>query len=583
MRRAGAQWWPRGAVGHDGAVREHTVELDDLGSRRMVLVLPCGGGDLLDELRRRGVPAVGVDTTEECVQACRAKGHPAWRLPWAQLGEFPERFDAACVDLDALGVAESPGASAALLGALVETVLDGALVSVCGRGAQLDAAMASLPPELAVVHRGESLLRLQRRWRPSASDLTGAVGGVAVSTYADLFVGHGPVLELGAGCGRFLDALRLRDLEVAGVESDPSLAGAAAAVGHRILAPDAVFGSDAMTADGGWGGVFVGAAIEAVDPALRPDLFVQCRRLLRPMGRLVMNVRRRFFPELCEELTAAGFEIARSASVARDPDRGLVIGIAPRVAAAVAPQLPRAVSQLHTRDLPIQQPPATLFDLERFERRVFSQGGEDGLLDAIFGIVGATNRRYVELGGGDGVQCNTEHLRQLGWRGLIVDGACKPGRPDIPLVNAWITAEGVEALMDAHDVPQEPDLLSLDIDGNDYWVWQAIQRRPRVIIAEYNANLPARRALTIPYDPKHSWDGTDFYGASLMALVHVARQKGYTLVYCTQAGVNAVFVRDDLLGGAVGPDPAAIYRPPNYWYRGARSVPNLERRMVEVS
>jgi hypothetical protein len=204
------------------------------------------------------------------------------------------------------------------------------------------------------------------------------------------------------------------------------------------------------------------------------------------------------------------------------------------------------------------------------------------VLAAIFARVGATDRSYVEFGCGDGVQCNTAHLRRQGWRGLLMDGVDAPGAPDAEIHAAWITAENINALLDVHGVSQEPDLMSVDLDGNDWWVWRAITRRPRVVVVEYNANLGADDALTIPYDPQHRWDGSDYYGASLPALERLGRSKGYTLVYCNTAGVNAFFVRDDLLGGEAPRDVRAIWRPPNYWYRRARQFPDLARPWVAL-
>jgi hypothetical protein len=238
--------------------------------------------------------------------------------------------------------------------------------------------------------------------------------------------------------------------------------------------------------------------------------------------------------------------------------------------------------RIDTAALPLQRPPRSFFDLERAERQVTSQGGEDGVLAELFARLGTTNRNYVEFGCGDGLQCNTTQLRRAGWTGLLMDGVAAPAADDAVIHAAWITAANINPLLDQHGVPAEPDLLSIDVDGNDYWIWRAITRRPRVVVAEYNANLPADRALTMPYDPQHRWDGSDFYGASLLALAQLGRTKGYTLVYCTQAGVNAFFVRDDLLPGIEPVAPQLLYRAPNYWYRGARSRPDLTRAMQSV-
>ena len=201
-----------------------------------------------------------------------------------------------------------------------------------------------------------------------------------------------------------------------------------------------------------------------------------------------------------------------------------------------------------------------LSDLLPFEKRVCSQNGEDGIISAIFTRIGATNKYFVEFGVEDGKVCNTRLLRRRGWNGLQMDPA---DDKDGFVKKEFITAENVESLFTKYEVPEEPDLLSLDIDGNDYWVWKAISRfSPRVIIIEYNATIPPQEPKTIKYDPEFRWDRTDYFGAGLGALVKLGRKKGYTLVGVNSNGVNAFFVRDDLIEGNFAPKPAEeLFRP----------------------
>lgn len=128
-----------------------------------------------------------------------------------------------------------------------------------------------------------------------------------------------------------------------------------------------------------------------------------------------------------------------------------------------------------------------------------------------------------------------------------------------------ITVENINDLFAKYSVPDECDVLSIDIDGNDYWAWEAIATgyRPRIVIAEYNAAILADKSLTIAYDPRHRWARTDSFGASLLALTNLARCRGYTLVYRESTGTNAFFVRDDLVRGRSRPI-AELYRRPNY-------------------
>lgn len=130
------------------------------------------------------------------------------------------------------------------------------------------------------------------------------------------------------------------------------------------------------------------------------------------------------------------------------------------------------------------------------------------------------------------------------------------------LQQEFITAENIEELFSKYNVPKEFDLLSIDIDGNDYWVWNAIKNYfPRVVIMEYNACIPYAPAVTVPYEPSFSWDKTEYYGASLSAMVQLAKEKNYTLIDTDSCGVNAFFVRNDLLKPFKISPPATLYRP----------------------
>lgn len=172
--------------------------------------------------------------------------------------------------------------------------------------------------------------------------------------------------------------------------------------------------------------------------------------------------------------------------------------------------------------------------------RIHSQNGEDGIIAWIFEKIGHRNRCFVEFGVGNGTVCNTRLLLERGWNGLWMDSA--------PSANERIKVErvepdNVEALFDRYKVPHEFDLLSIDIDGMDYYVWHALRRwHPRVVVIEYNARLGPRDDIVVPYDKEWSWDQTDYFGASLAALNRLAESKGYGLVACDHRGVNAFFV-----------------------------------------
>jgi FkbM family methyltransferase len=201
--------------------------------------------------------------------------------------------------------------------------------------------------------------------------------------------------------------------------------------------------------------------------------------------------------------------------------------------------------------------------------RLASQNQEDGVTLGLFKRIGPSTRRFVELGSGLSGGNSAVLALELGWKGLMVDGdaahIAQVGRrfPGVTAVCAWITAEGANELIASNEFSGDIDLLSIDLDGNDYWVWKAITAcNPRVAIVEYNSIFGAERAVTIPYDPKFQRSEHRFiyYGASLAALAALARQKGYRLVCTDTYGINAFFLRND-----VGPEipactPAEAYR-----------------------
>jgi len=207
-----------------------------------------------------------------------------------------------------------------------------------------------------------------------------------------------------------------------------------------------------------------------------------------------------------------------------------------------------------------------LGDLTRFERSVHSQNGEDGILEAIFARIGPGGRSFVEFGVEDGRECNTRHLAERhGWSGLLMDGGHEDARRN--LRREMITAENVVGLFRQYGVPAALDLLSIDIDGNDYWVWRALAPhwRARVVVIEYNASEGPEASTSIVYDPAFRWDETDYMGASLGALVALGATHRYTLVACDSRGVNAFFVADELVEGNFTRRPAAeLWRPPRF-------------------
>jgi hypothetical protein len=219
---------------------------------------------------------------------------------------------------------------------------------------------------------------------------------------------------------------------------------------------------------------------------------------------------------------------------------------------------------LHYKELLRQGAALPKFDDVEF--RAFSQNGEDGILLYLFSLIATTNKRAVEICAGDGIQCNTANLIvNHGWNALLIDGdegnvncggAFYKQCPDTMVwppkfIHAWITAENVNSLVSDNGFTGDIDLLSLDMDGVDYWIWDALTViKPRVVVLEYNNIWGPDVSVTVPYNPEfrteyNQW-GCDYSGASLAAFVKLGRKKGYRLVGCQRYGFNAFFVRSDI-------------------------------------
>ncbi len=207
----------------------------------------------------------------------------------------------------------------------------------------------------------------------------------------------------------------------------------------------------------------------------------------------------------------------------------------------------------------------------------FSEFEEDGHLLYLLTLAGSTSRTVVEISSQDGRVCMATNLIvHHRWRGFLFDGdpvfvregrrffAAHPAtRSAPPVVRAeWFTRDNVNHALAAAGVPDEVDVLSLDIDGNDLYLWSAMKLRPRILICEFNNAVPSDLALTIPYRPVFSFaalppDQAMFRSASLTAFVAVGRRKGYRFVGMNALGFNAIFLRDDVLAGEMPEMPAS--------------------------
>ena len=240
------------------------------------------------------------------------------------------------------------------------------------------------------------------------------------------------------------------------------------------------------------------------------------------------------------------------------------------MAAAPEPSAAAQISQvlLRLQYRALARRPADLPEFTDVEFRCYSQNGEDGILLYLFSLLGTVNRQVVEIGAGDGIECNAANLIvNHSWHGLLIDGDTRQiarGKQFYAegkntwvhpptLVASWVTLENINPLITANGFSGEIDLLSLDLDGNDYWIWRALDCvRPRVVVLEFNAALGPERRLSMPYQPDYRLDvKVQPYrcGASLPAFVTLGREKGYRLVGVHSHGFNAFFVQ-----GGVGED-----------------------------
>jgi len=247
-----------------------------------------------------------------------------------------------------------------------------------------------------------------------------------------------------------------------------------------------------------------------------------------------------------------------------------------------------AAESLRLFDLELERHPryADPRRLLRYAFAVCSQNGEDGIIREIFRRIGPGDRIFAEIGVGDGTENNTAFLLSQGWRGFWIDGdrsflktierAANLQDGCLKSSVTFVSRENIAGLFEALGVPKQFDLLSLDIDQNTYYIWEGLTGfRPRVVVIEYNASIPPDVEWRVQYDARRTWDGTHNYGASLKALELLGRKLGYCLVGCDFNGVNAFFVRDDLVADRfAGPFTSENqYEPPRYFLRQRRGHP----------
>lgn len=191
-----------------------------------------------------------------------------------------------------------------------------------------------------------------------------------------------------------------------------------------------------------------------------------------------------------------------------------------------------------------------LFHMEGRERKVYSQNGEDGILEYIFDNLGTTDKFYVEFGVETCTECNTRYLWEAyGWDGVLMDGSgkSKDGRV---IFNHLITSENIVSLLESHKVPRSFDLLCVDLDFNDYYVAKSILKagfRPRVVVQEVNRNWGVDESYTVVENTQNYVVATTcstYWGMSQLAAYRLYSSFGYVPVYVEKEAVNMFFIHE---------------------------------------
>ena len=214
----------------------------------------------------------------------------------------------------------------------------------------------------------------------------------------------------------------------------------------------------------------------------------------------------------------------------------------------------KLLAQAHLQNLP-----ALKKDIRQAEFKVFSQWGDDGIIQFLVSYLDIPTKTFIEFGVEDYSESNTRFLLiNNNWKGVVLDGNPKDiqyiqedeiyWRHDLTAKQVFVTAENINQVIKESGFTGEIGLLHIDIDGNDYWVWKSIEVvNPIIVIVEYNSVFGMDRAITVPYNP--SFDRTEahytnlYFGASLKALVQLGEMKEYYFIGCNSNGNNAYFVR----------------------------------------
>ena len=203
-------------------------------------------------------------------------------------------------------------------------------------------------------------------------------------------------------------------------------------------------------------------------------------------------------------------------------------------------------------------------DLRAVEFSAFSQWGDDGIIQYLIYILPITESTFIEFGVGNYLEANTRFLLlNNNWKGLIFDGSTQnmefvkndsiSWKHDLTALPLFVTKHNINKAIENSGFAGEIGILHIDIDGNDYWIWECLEVvNPQIVIMEYNSMFGNKAPISVPYDDQFYVTDAHYsnlyFGASLKAMCHLAEKRGYSFVGSNSNGNNAYFVRNDKMG-----------------------------------
>lgn len=201
------------------------------------------------------------------------------------------------------------------------------------------------------------------------------------------------------------------------------------------------------------------------------------------------------------------------------------------------------------------------------EFRVFSEWGDDGIIQWLIHNISIPNKTFIEFGVKDYRESTTRFLMMNNnWSGFVMDGSERNiskiktseyyCRYELNATSAFIDCDNINGLISSQSFDRTVGLLHIDLDGNDYWIWEKISViAPVIVIVEYNSIFGIEKAITVPYDKNFhrtkAHHSNLYFGASLKALYLLAKQKGYSFIGCNSSGNNAYFIKNEALNEVV--------------------------------